>query len=224
MAWPLEISNLLVRTDRGRTLLSVPNLRVSAGAAIGVRGPSGAGKSTFLSALSGLSDGASGRVDWGGTDVLSLDASASAAFRAANMGLIFQDFLLFDELDAIGNAAVKSLFAPARDRRDLHSAAGEILTSLGVRETAGRDVTLYSGGERQRIAVARALSSKPGIILADEPTANLHRDAADALGHDLLNLTRNGGATLIVVSHDPALLDRMDRIIDIADGCVVGDS
>lgn len=213
----LTVRELKVFSDRNHLLLDVPLLRVSAGEAVGVKGPSGAGKSTLLFALAGLQSNTSGSIHWGGLDLNCSNESARAAFRRAHLGIIFQDFLLFDELGPLENSAIQALFQPKKSRSALRQAANSALRQLGVkRET--EDVTTYSGGERQRISVARALAHNPAILLADEPTANLDRLAADALVTDLVQQTKAKGRTLIVVSHDQSLLDQMDRIITIQDG------
>ncbi len=219
---PLSVRDLTVTGDRGRVILSVPALDLPAGRALGVRGPSGAGKSTLLFALAGLAAGAAGSVRWGDQEILGLRPEARARFRAARVGMIFQDYLLFDEMDAAGNAGVKALFAPRSERRSILSGALRELARLGIAETAGRGVASFSGGERQRVAVARALASDPAIVLADEPTASLHREAADRLTEDLISDVAGQGRSLVVVSHDARLLDRMDRVIDIVDGALAG--
>ncbi|KAA9005958.1 ABC transporter ATP-binding protein [Histidinibacterium aquaticum] len=215
----LSVRDLTVAGDRGRSILSLDRLVLEPGVALGVQGPSGAGKSTLIFALAGLAASATGSVRWGETDLLSLSARRTAAFRARNIGLIFQDFLLFDELGAEDNASVQSLFAPRGRRPGLREQAGAMLDRLKVPK-ASRTVASYSGGERQRVSVARALAHEPAIVLADEPTASLHRAAADALTDDLLADVRARGRTLIVASHDERLLSRMDRRLHLADGTV----
>lgn len=224
MTLPLAVEGLRVVNDRGRALLAVDSLAVPPGSLVGVRGPSGAGKSTLLFALAGLAENASGAVRWGDTNMLHLGGEARAAFRAENMGMIFQDFLLFDELDALGNAALPALFRRKAHRGPLADRATGFLRHLGLEreiEAKPRTVTSFSGGERQRVAIARALANDAGILLADEPTASLHREAADALIGDLVSLARDRGRTMIAVSHDLNLLDRMDRVLTITDGTVM---
>ena len=217
MTLPLTVTDCVVRSDRGRVLLSVPSLELEPGVSLGIRGPSGAGKSTLLYALAGLLDRAEGSVRWGDTDLLALSAARRTQFRAERIGMIFQDFLLFDELGALANASLPSMYAPRAQRAALKARASAQLTHLGI-PAATRAVNSFSGGERQRVAVARALANDAGILLADEPTASLNRDAADALIADLVARVRNDGKTLIAVSHDTHLLDRMDRVISLADG------
>ena len=220
----LRIEALQVTGARGRVLLTLDRLDLAPGTALGIRGPSGAGKSTLLMALAGLAPRMRGRVCWGGQDLAALPEPARAAFRAAHIGMIFQDFLLLEELDAAANAGIAALFAPARDRARLRARAAALLDRLGIGEGGAgrRAVALMSGGERQRVAVARALAHDPAIVLADEPTASLDRAAGDRLADALVALTRPaaGGRarTLVTVSHDPALLARMDRVLELRDG------
>ncbi|WP_420326970.1 ABC transporter ATP-binding protein [Mameliella sp.] len=221
MAMPLQITDLEVRAGH-RTLLAVAELSAPAGALIGIRGPSGAGKSTFLHALSGLIE-AHGRLCWAEVDLPRLRPERRTAFRARNMGLIFQDFLLFEELSPQENAGLSGLFKPRRDREAIGARAAKVLARLGVPEGT-RTVGSFSGGERQRVAIARALATDPGLLLADEPTASLDRRAADALIEDLTGLARAGGKTLIAVSHDTHLLERLDRVLTIEDGQVTEDT
>lgn len=218
MGSPLTVSGLKVAGDRGRVILEVDHLQVASGAAIGLRGPSGAGKSTFLFAVAGLVPIADGTVAWGETELSRLSDPARAEFRRKRIGMVFQDYLLFEELTPLANAGLAGAYFPARRRREIQDRAGLVLESLGIAPTGARSVVSFSGGERQRVAVARALATDPDIILADEPTASLDRAAADQLVDDLVRLARDGGKTLIVVSHDPAVHLRMDRMLDIVDG------
>ncbi|MCA0919627.1 ABC transporter ATP-binding protein [Pseudooceanicola nanhaiensis] len=223
MGLALSISDLRVTAPRGRVLLSVPGLEIPAGSLVGIEGPSGAGKSTLLYALAGLL-AAEGRIRWGDDDLLSLGAEKRARFRARNIGMIFQDFLLFEELGAGDNAALSALFRPRRDRAALRAKAAERLAFLGLgAQISDRTVSSFSGGERQRVAIARATATDAAVLLADEPTASLDRAAADRLIDDLVTLARANGTTLIVVSHDAALVSRMDRVLTIRDGALTAD-
>jgi putative ABC transport system ATP-binding protein len=217
----LRVADLTVTGEGGRLLLTVPALSAPAGCTLGLRGPSGAGKSTFLLAIAGLIDSARGHVLWGETDVLALSPAGRRAFRAAHLGMIFQDALLFEELSARDNAALSALFAPRAQRAAIRAQSAEQLDRLGVR-TQARSVATLSGGERQRVGVTRALAGGGGVLLADEPTASLDRASADALGDDLFSAARTRGQTLIVVSHDEVLLQRADRVLECADGAVRG--
>ncbi len=217
-AQKLEVSSLTVTGDGGRRLLCVDSLTIAAGSAVVVRGPSGAGKSTFLYALAGMIAPETGQIRWGETDIAPLPEPARAAFRRRNMGFVFQEHLVFEELSAPENAAIAALYSGRADRGRIRDRAAAELARLGLDGVGTRRSDTFSGGERQRIAVARALAGGPGIILADEPTASLDRDNADRLARDLVTLARTEGRTLIAVSHDPALHERADRLIDIVDG------
>lgn len=217
MTLPLRLEDLTVTAPGGRVLLTAGRFSAAPGEAIGLRGPSGAGKSTFLYALAGLQPRMTGKVQWGETDLGVLKDGARARFRREHVGLIFQDFLLFEELSALGNATLATAFAPPDRRRSIRQTAGQFLSRLKV-PSDRRTVDSFSGGERQRTAIARALAHQPSIILADEPTASLDRATADLLITDLIGLARAENKTLITVSHDRHLLDCMDRVIDIADG------
>ncbi|MCT4608769.1 MAG: ATP-binding cassette domain-containing protein [Pelagimonas sp.] len=217
MGLSLDVQNLRVTSGHGRTLLEVSELTVEPGSSLGICGPSGAGKSTFLFALAGLQDTVEGQINWGEAEFSKLRPAEKTTFRSQNIGLIFQDFLLFDELSAQVNAALPALFAPRKNRANLRQRAADQLSRLGLKNS-DRGAASFSGGERQRIAVARALSKTTQVLLADEPTASLDRTAADHLIEDLTGLSRASGQTLIVVSHDEALLNQMDRVVTFADG------
>lgn len=215
----LAITDLEVRAQ-GRVLLALPALAVPQGTALGVRGPSGAGKTTFLNALSGLVP-VQGRLIWGETDIARMGTGARARFRRDRMGMIFQDFLLFEELSALDNAAIMASFVPRAGRGALRGRAAALLDRLGLEALHHARADRLSGGERQRVATARALAHEPAILLADEPTASLDRPTADALIADLVDLARSGGRTVIAVSHDEAVLARMDRVITLRDGGLI---
>ena len=164
-----------MRGEGGRTLLDLPALDLAPGEALVVAGPSGAGKSTLLHALSGLLRPAAGSVAWGATDLAALAEGPRTAFRRRHLGLVFQDHLLFDELGPLANAALARAWAPAAERPSMARRAAGLLADLGLPDEPRRGVASFSGGERQRVAVARALAADPPIVLADEPTASLDR-------------------------------------------------
>ena len=215
---PLRVRGLVVRGEGGRTLLELPALDVAPGEALAVAGPSGAGKSTLLHALSGLLRADEGSIAWGGADLGAMTEGGRTAFRRRHLGLVFQDHHLFEELDAAGNAALARAWAPAGERAAMAERAGASLDALGLGGAGGRDVASFSGGERQRVAVARALAADPPVVLADEPTASLDRVAAGALAGTLLDLAERQGRTLIVATHDEALMARVHRVLRLAGG------
>ena len=220
----LSVEDLLVRGERDRALLSLDKLVIRPGETVGVRGPSGAGKSTLLYALAGLANIAQGHVRWGEQELSAMGEEARARFRRHSIGMVFQDFLLFEELDALSNATIATGYMHVSLHEGLRRRANAILQRLNIAETRRRTIASFSGGERQRVAIARALAHGPAVILADEPTASLDRKVADLLIDDLVRLVRQEKRTLIAVSHDAHLHERMDRIIDIEDGRMVGET
>ena len=215
---PLSLRDVMVAASSGRVLLNVQAIDLAAGATLAVRGASGAGKSTLLHVLAGLRPVNRGQVFWGPTDIGSLSDTQASDFRRRHIGQIFQDFLLFDEVSALENAAVARLFSPKAERAAILERAAGALQSLGLDPQDPRRASTYSGGERQRIAVARALAQRPAVLLADEPTASLDRAAAERLISDLLAVVRDHGLGLICVTHDDALASRLDRVLTLTDG------
>lgn len=218
MSLPLMVEGLIVRSKNGRELLSVPLLEIAPGEAVVVKGPTGAGKSTLLYALSGLLGGIEGSVRWGTRNIYEMSKAKRAEFRRGSIGFVFQDPLLLEELDAFGNAALPSVFAPRGDRSNIRMLAADALDRLGLTGQFSQKVAQQSGGERQRVAVARALANNAPVLLADEPTASLDRGAADALIDDLMRLTHDDGRTLIAVSHDARFQDAAPRLLELRDG------
>ena len=222
-AFDLSVEGVLVSGERGRTLLTVETLSIQPGETVGIRGPSGAGKSTMLYALAGLASIKQGTIRWGAHEISQMHEEERAWFRRSHVGMVFQDFLLFEELDALSNAAIATGYLKASEHAALARVATRMLERLKIKEISNRTIASFSGGERQRVALARALAHDPAVILADEPTASLDRKVADQLIEDLIALVRQDQKTLIAVSHDSHLHARMDRIIDIEDGRVVGE-
>ncbi len=218
---PLHVTETVVDGNDGTSILHVPALTIDPASKIGVSGPSGAGKSTFLHLITGLLTPRAGSVVWGNTDITTLSEVQRDAFRRRHFGMIFQDAMLFEELSPLDNAAIEACFAPRSERRDIRRRAQEYLVLLGI-STEKRSVDTFSGGERQRVAVARALAADPPVIIADEPTASLDRQNADKLINDMLSVVAEKKKTLIIVSHDVDVLQAMDKVIDVKDGLVPG--
>ena len=217
----LRVESLVIRANDGRSLLEVPRLDLPAGATLAITGPSGAGKSSLLYALAGLLRPSQGQILWGDINLASLAEPARARFRREHLGLVFQDFLLFEELGAFGNAAIAASFAPARERASIEAKAEGWLNRLGLGKRSEPSIRTYSGGERQRVAVARAMAHSPAVILADEPTASLDRASADRLIDDLIGVAAEGGRTLIAVTHDTRLARNLGRELKLANGQVM---
>ncbi len=208
----LEVRDLVVPGDDGRPILTLERLTLDPGASLGVSGPSGAGKSTLVFALAGLAPGMTGRVAWGGEDLVVMTPAERAAFRRRHVGLVFQDHLLFEELDAAANAGLAALFGRA-DADRVRARGRARLDALGV--PAERRTAILSGGERQRVAIARALAHEPAILLADEPTASLHIEAAADV---TALLAGEETRSRVVASHDARLLAAMDAVVTLENG------
>lgn len=214
----MQLQSLRVVSARRRILLSIPDLRVDAKQLIGIEGPSGAGKSTLLLAIAGLLDAAEGQVLWGDVDLLQQTHRQRGDFRRRHMGIVFQDLYLFDEMDALANASLASRWARGDTASSIEARAADLLTGLGLDPDDRRPVERLSGGERQRVAVARALAVGPSILLADEPTACLDRINGAHLISALREQVDREGRTLIVASHDDALLETADRVVALRNG------
>lgn len=203
-------------------VLSIDDLEVPAGGRLAVTGASGSGKSTFVNLVSGLERPGRGTIRWRDTDITTLSESRRDRWRAANVGLVMQDFHLFPGLTAADNVLLPARLARAATT-EVKARALALLTRVGL-SRPGQAVETMSRGEMQRVAVARALLRRPGVIIADEPTASLDAEAGAEVGRLLIELADQEGATLIVVSHDERLTERLDRRIRLAAGRVVADT
>jgi putative ABC transport system ATP-binding protein len=192
-------------------------LVLEAGQSVGLRGASGAGKTTLFHCLAGISTATTGRIVWGDTDIGSLSPSALAQWRRSRLGLVFQDFHLIDGLSALDNVLLPAHFVGWRIAPEVKARAQDLLAAVGI-TAPQRLAALLSRGERQRVAFARALLQQPSIVMADEPTASLDPDHRQQLGELLVTLAREQGTTLIVISHEPELLARMDRCMELRSG------
>ena len=193
-------------------------LEVATGDSIAVVGPSGSGKSTLLMVIAGLESATEGRVRVVGADYATLDEDGLARLRAGNIGIVFQSFHLVQTMTAIENVALPLEFL---DQEDAFNAARAALAEVGLSHRKAHFPGQLSGGEQQRVAIARALSTRPALILADEPTGNLDL-ATGAVVMDLLfTLKERTGATLLLITHDRSLAKRCDRIVSLADGRIV---
>ena len=198
-------------------ILDIETLVAAPGEQVGITGPSGAGKTTLLHVIAGLVVPAAGRVRWRDDDLGRLSETARDRWRRATVGLVFQDFALVPELDALSNILLPASFDHWRTPAALVDAARALTERVGLAATRRR-VQLLSRGEQQRVAVARALLRRPALILADEPTASLDAETGGRVGDLLVGLARERRATLVAVSHDPGLLGRLDRVVRLAGG------
>ena len=201
--------------------LDVAALDLAPGGCLAVTGASGSGKSTLVNILTGLARPSGGSVSWGGVEISALGEAARDCWRAANVGLVMQDFHLFPGLSALENVLLPARLARAASVA-VRTRAHELLAGIGLARP-DQPVETLSRGEMQRVAVARAVLREPGVIVADEPTASLDAASGAAVADVLLRLAANLGSTLILVSHDPRLIGRAERRITLAAGRIVAD-
>ena len=217
----VRLERVTCRYGREPVLVGV-DLVVRAGDFVGVVGPSGSGKTTLLNLLGGLDRPTQGEVWLGDTRLDTLSRDRLAKVRLREIGFVFQSYNLLPVLSALENAAFV-LELRGVPRRERERRALEALESLGIAELAGRRPNELSGGQQQRVAVARALAGRPRVILADEPTANLDTATGLALIELMRRLNREQGVTFVFSTHDPRLLERVDRIVRLEDGRIAAD-
>ena len=178
-------------------------------------GRSGSGKSTLLHVLSGLDRPTSGQVLMNGKDIYAMNDSQMAAFRRRHMGFVFQQFNLLNEYTVKKNICIPMLLDGKKTDIVFFN---EIVTTLGLADKLAKYPSELSGGEQQRVAIARSLLAKPELIIADEPTGNLDKRTGDETMDLLIRCASQYGQTLIVVTHDPLVADRADIVLQIEDG------
>lgn len=220
----IEISNLTMQlTSGGRTvtILDRIDLSVPAKQFLAVVGPSGSGKSTLLGLIAGLDGATSGSIRIDGISLSDLSEDDLARLRREKIGMIFQSFHLIPTLTAQENVQVP---LELRGERAADREAIRLLDAVGLGDRKHHYPVQLSGGEQQRVAVARAFAARPALLLADEPTGNLDSANGARVIDLLLQLHRDQGSTLILVTHDPALAARAERIVSLRDGRVTGDT
>ena len=197
------------------------SLDVASGTSVGVVGPSGSGKSTLLMVMAGLERVDSGKVVLAGEDFSKLDEDGLAAFRGRNIGIVFQSFHLIPNMTALENVAVPLELA---GDVDAFSKAKQELTAVGLGERLTHYPSQMSGGEQQRVAMARALAPSPKILVADEPTGNLDEETGSQITELLFSKQRERGMTLVLVTHDPSLAAQCDITLQVRAGEIEGQS
>ena len=214
------LSMRLASGGRGVDILTDVSLDVPAGQFLAIAGPSGSGKSTLLGLIAGLDRPTAGRIEVADVNITALDEDALARFRRDHVGYVFQSFHLLPTLTAQENVAVPLELAGLPDAA---AQAAERLAEVGLAERAHHYPAQLSGGEQQRVAVARAVARRPDLLLADEPTGNLDSATGKQLIDLLVGLNRRLGCTLVLVTHDPDLAAHADRVVTLRDGRIVSD-
>lgn len=199
------------------------NLTIGKGEVVSIVGPSGAGKTTLLQIIGSLDSAGSGTVTIGGEDITRLSRSRLADFRNRHIGFVFQFHQLLPEFSALENVMIPALIA-GTPRRQAKEKAVSLLRLMGLEARAGHKPSQLSGGEKQRVAVARALVNDPDVILADEPSGSLDTKNKTELHNLFFDLRDRLGQTFVIVTHDETLAQLTDRTIHMRDGQIVSDT
>ena len=214
----IQVKDLYKSFDDLQVLKGV-NLEVKKGEIVAIVGKSGAGKTTLLQIIGTLDRPNSGQVIIDGTDVFTLNDTQLAAFRNKHIGFIFQFHQLLPEFTALENVCIPAMIAGEK-QDDYLPRAKQLLEELGLADRMDHKPNALSGGEKQRVAASRALMMQPTIILADEPTGSLDEKNKKELSDLLLQLRKQYGQTILLVTHDKELAQISDRIIEIKDGVI----
>jgi putative ABC transport system ATP-binding protein len=222
---PILIADRLTRTYPGAggplTVLREASFQLNRGDTLAIVGPSGSGKTTLLGLCAGLDRPTSGSVRLAGQDLNALDEDGLARVRNESVGFIFQNFQLMTTLTALENVLLpQELRGTAVD----HDAATEWLRRVGLGDRLHHYPSQLSGGEQQRVAVARAFINRPPLLFADEPTGNLDTDTAESIADLIFELNATAGTALVLITHDPDLAHRCRRTLRMRHGAVVAES
>jgi len=193
------------------------SMRVAAGESVALMGPSGSGKTSLMMVIAGLERLTSGRATVAGHDLATLSEDELARFRRDHIGIVFQSFHLVPTMNALENVAIPLELA---GRRHAFARARECLVEVGLEQRIAHYPSQLSGGEQQRVAVARAFAASPPLLLADEPTGNLDTETGRRIIDLLFRLGAERGAALLLITHDRGVAERCARIIPMADGVV----
>lgn len=207
--------------DAPVNILRGVDLEINSGTSVALLGPSGSGKSSLMAVLSGLEQANSGQILIDGLDFVALNEDELARARRGRIGIVLQAFHLLPTMSAIENVAVPMELAGIEDPFDR---AKEELEAVGLSHRMTHYPTQLSGGEQQRVAIARAMAARPSIIFADEPTGNLDAATGETIINILFERQKALNATLLIITHDPALATHCDRVITMHDGKVVEDA
>jgi lipoprotein-releasing system ATP-binding protein len=193
------------------------DLTVGQGEIVALLGPSGSGKSTMLQAIGLLEGGFEGRIEISGTDASALDGDERTRVRRDSIGFVYQFHHLLPDFTAIENVILPQLVAE-KPENEARARATELLSALGLAARLDHRPSQLSGGEQQRVAVARALANRPRLVLADEPTGNLDEATADRVLAEFLKLVRDEGSAALVATHNERLALKMDRVLRLHEG------
>lgn len=216
----LRVEGLTRSFKQGETVIEVlrgVDLSVAAGEIVALLGPSGSGKSTMLQAVGLLEGGFGGAISIAGERVEALDAAGRTRVRRDRLGFVYQFHHLLPDFSAVENVVLPQLIA-GRSRSEAAAQAARLLSDLGLGARLYHRPAQLSGGEQQRVAVARALANRPVLVLADEPTGNLDEATAARVLDELLSLVRGQGSAALIATHNIALAERMDRIVTLHEG------
>jgi lipoprotein-releasing system ATP-binding protein len=205
------------------TVLKGINLQIVKGEFASVIGQSGSGKSTLLNMIGLLDRADSGTMIFNNAPVYDLDEDEMADFRNRTIGFIFQLHYLLPEFTTLENVLMPYKIAHGKADSSSRDKAAELLKRVGVGDKIYNKSTQLSGGQQQRVAIARALMNNPSVILADEPTGNLDSDSGETVYQLLREINKDNKTTFIIVTHDRHIAAKCDRVIEIADGCIVND-
>jgi len=214
----IELENI-TRSFGSLQVLKGVSLKVEKGEVISITGPSGAGKTTLLQIMGSLDKPDAGRVLYNGQDITRMDEKELSAFRNRHIGFVFQFHQLLPEFTALENITIPMLIA-GTGMRQATARGKELLELLGLEDRADHKPSELSGGEKQRIAVARALANQPDVILADEPSGSLDTKNKEELHNLFFNLRDQLGQTFVIVTHDESLAAMTDRTIHLLDGAI----
>jgi lipoprotein-releasing system ATP-binding protein len=216
----VRLTNLTRSFEQGGVRIDVlrgVNMEMRSGEIVALLGPSGSGKSTMLQAVGLLEGGFGGTIEIAGVDASKLASSGRTELRRNPLGFVYQFHHLLPDFNAEENVILPQLVA-SRDREAASERARELLTALGLSRRFDHRPSQLSGGEQQRVAVARALANRPQLVLADEPTGNLDEATADKVLEQFLELVRGQGSAALVATHNERLARKMDRIVRLHEG------
>ncbi|MEO1044956.1 MAG: ABC transporter ATP-binding protein [Pseudomonadota bacterium] len=213
----VDVTRSFTQGDVTIDVLRGVNLTIQPGEIVGLLGPSGSGKSTLLQALGLLEGGFGGRIAIDGIDAGSLDSQGRTQLRKTRLGFVYQFHHLLPDFDATENVVLPQLIGGTQ-REDAEARAHELLDALGLGQRYEHRPSKLSGGEQQRVAVARALANRPLLVLADEPTGNLDEATSEVVLAQFLELVRGQGSAALIATHNERLADRMDRVVRLHEG------